>query len=249
MLNHPHRDKTTEVAFLDEYKEVGFCLVRGILDSEALRPVEERCLQILEQFSGQRFSGLDDPDLVKYLTGSREAEQFLYQEIRRHPELVDLSLNGNIASVLRALLEKQQVDLLEKIPFRIDCPMVLRELAVWHQDVHYVKGATETITAWIPLFDAGFKEGCLLVMPGTHKLGQIPHEVNVLGKKFYPAGIFDNPVKYVEMKRGDVLFFNSCLLHSSGNNISDTIRYSIQSRYLGADAVSDEVMGKRISVQ
>jgi ectoine hydroxylase-related dioxygenase (phytanoyl-CoA dioxygenase family) len=91
------------------------------------------------------------------------------------------------------LLGKDQIDLLEKIPFRIDCPMVMRELAVWHQDIHYVKGSPETVTAWIPLFDASFKEGCLLIMPESHKLGPVAHDVPVLGKKFFPSGFLTVP--------------------------------------------------------
>ncbi len=229
-----------------QYLENGFFLAKGLIKDDAIKPVEDRCLAIVAGHAGRHFSGLADPDLISYLTGSREAEQLLYAEIRKFPELQDLSLSAKICDVVRGLLGKSDIVLLEKIPFRIDCPMVLRELAVWHQDLHYVKGASETVTAWIPMLDVSFKEGCLMIMPGSHKDGPIPHDMPVLGKKFYPSTIFDKPVRYVEMKKGDVLFFNSQLLHSSGNNIGDTIRYSIQARYLGADEQSDEVMGKRI---
>ena len=77
---------------------------------------------------------------------------------------------------------------------------------------------------------------------------QLPHEINILEKKYYPSGIFESEVRYIEMERGDVLFFHSCLLHSSGNNISDIIRFSLQARYLCADSESDASMGKRIEV-
>jgi ectoine hydroxylase-related dioxygenase (phytanoyl-CoA dioxygenase family) len=230
------------------YLDQGFILKRDLLSDSDLQSVEQRCLAIVENLSGKKFSGLKDRELTKYLIENRSAEQFLYDEIRRHPELTHLSRASSICDVIRSLLGKSEIVLLEKIPFRIDCPLVLRELAVWHQDLHYVKGSAETITAWIPLFDVSFKEGCLLVMPESHKSGPITHDVPVLGKKFYPSGIFDRPVRYVEMKRGDVLFFNSQLLHSSGNNISDEIRFSIQSRYAGADVESDAAMGSRIPV-
>jgi len=242
-------DFQSEVNAFTSYNEHGFFLARDLLVGVDLLPVEQRCLKIIEAHFGKKFAGLMDPALIDYVTTDREAEQFLYSEIRKHPELQELSLNSRITTVIKRLLRKDDIVLLEKIPFRIDCPLTIRELAVWHQDLYYVKGATETVTAWIPLFDVSFKEGCLLIMPDTHKMGPIPHNEPTLGKKFYPSDIFDRPVQYVEMKRGDVLFFNSCLLHSSGNNISDTIRFSIQSRYLGTDAESDQAMGKRITVR
>lgn len=87
-----------------------------------------------------------------------------------------------------------------------------------------------------------------MIMPKSHLNGPIEHNMNILKKKYYPESIFDNEVRYVEMKRGDALFFHSQLLHSSGNNISDRIRYSIQARYIRSSAKSDPAMGKRLDI-
>jgi|GEM_PF-1964396 len=233
----------------DSYSRNGFVLARNLLPSQSFQALENRVLSIINQFSGHSFEDLEDKDFINYISNDRDAEQHLYSEIRKYPELLEISQRDEIVSTIRHLLGKQAVVLLEKIPFRIDCPHILRELAVWHQDHYYVKGDIETITAWMPLFDVPYERGCLMIMPGSHAKGPILHDTNLLKKKFYPSTIFDRNVNYVEMKRGDVLFFHSCLLHSSGINLSDSIRFSIQSRYLGADAPSHEAMGERLKLQ
>lgn len=232
-----------------QYEKNGFFLARNLLPNSSFDALEKRSLEIVNKFSGRVFESLQDNSFMEYIASDREAEQHLYAEIRKYSELQEISLLTPMQETVCTLLDKQDVVLLEKIPFRIDCPHVVRELAVWHQDHFYVQGDIETITAWIPLFDVPYETGCLMIMPGSHTEGPIPHDAHLLKKKFYPSSIFDRNVNYVEMKRGDVLFFHSCLLHSSGINLSDRIRFSIQSRYLGADAQSHPSMGERLELK
>jgi hypothetical protein len=131
---------------------------------------------------------------------------------------------------------------------RIDLPLVTRELAVWHQDHFYVKGNRRIVTAWIPLQDTSYREGCLMVMPGSHELGYLPHTNEALGKRHYPTGIFERPVRYVEMRRGDALMFHALMLHSSSVNLSEHARLSIQARYTLLGEPTDPGMGGVIPV-
>ncbi len=230
------------------YKENGFLLTRGALSDLDFAPLVARFLELASARTGETYSKIDDPELIAKISSDRDLEMYLYDSIRRYPELVEFSLAEILTCTISKLLGGRDNVLLEKIPFRIDCPMVIRELAVWHQDHFYVKGDPETVTAWIPLQDTSFREGCLMIMPGSHSNGPITHDTTILQKKIYPSDIFDREVRYVEMKRGDVLFFHGCLLHSSGNNISDVIRYSVQARYLATSHESDPGMGKRIAI-
>jgi ectoine hydroxylase-related dioxygenase (phytanoyl-CoA dioxygenase family) len=140
------------------------------------------------------------------------------------------------------------IGLLQKIVLRIDLPLVTRELAVWHQDHFYVKGNRRIVTAWIPLQDTSYREGCLMVMPGSHELGYLPHTNEALGKRHYPTGIFERPVRYVEMRRGDALMFHALMLHSSSVNLSEHARLSIQARYTLLGEPTDPGMGGVIPV-
>ena len=55
-----------------------------------------------------------------------------------------------------------------------------------------------------------------------------------------PVGVYDLPVNIIEMKRGDVLLFNSFLLHTSNINFSNLIRYSIQIRFTSEDLANHQ---------
>lgn len=232
----------------DAYNANGFVLARGVLCDSDFSALETKFLELANARTGEAHATFSAPSLASRICEDRSLETYLYDAIRKYPELVDLSMTESLTRTVATLLGDSNLVLLEKIPLRMDCPMVIRELAVWHQDYFYVKGDVETITAWIPLQDTSFREGCLMVMPGSHSDGPISHDVNVLAKKYYPSSIFGREVRYIEMKRGDVLFFHSCLLHSSGNNISEVIRFSVQARYLSASADSDISMGKRIAI-
>jgi hypothetical protein len=230
------------------YAEDGFLLVRGGVDVEPLDTLEREILGLIAEWTGRTFTGLQDPDLATMLAGDRALEVKLYDGVRGYPWLQEFSSHPSVVDPVRPLLSGK-FGLLGKIPLRMDLPLVTRELAVWHQDYFYVKGNTDIVTAWIPLQDTPYEVGCLMVMPGSHKLGVVPHDKPLLGKKFVPSTIFERPVHYVEMKRGDMLFFNSLLLHSSSLNLSNRLRWSVQARYSRIGDPIDPGMGEVTALQ
>ena len=148
----------------------------------------------------------------------------IYNEVADLIECVELAKTDNIKFTVQRLLgEKARI--YGKIPLRIDVPLETKELAVWHQDDFYVQGAPNELTAWIPLQDTPMHMGALSVMKKSHHNGKLAHEFK-WGKKSMPVGVYDLPVNIIEMKRGDVLLFNSFLLHTSNINFSALIRFS-----------------------
>ena len=97
---------------------------------------------------------------------------------------------------------------------------------VWHTDSHPgLADARESniISAWIPLTESTIDNGCLLVVPGSHRLEHThsppPEEVTKTGIP-------------VETAQGDVVFFGNNLLHSSLDNTSDdNHRWAFNTRY------------------
>src|SRR5262249_18294524 len=98
-----------------------------------------------------------------------------------------------------------------------------------HQDWRSMQGSLDSIVVWLPLADVTAELGALEVVPASHKLGLVTSEVvNSFGKvdRFRDDEFFP-----VEAARGDVLFFSSFLVHRSGENITDSIRWSCHFRY------------------
>lgn len=92
-----------------------------------------------------------------------------------------------------------------------------------------MQGSLDSVVVWVPLADVDVKLGALEVVPGSHKLGLLTTEVvNSFGKvDRFDDGDFIS----VEARQGDVLFFSSFLVHRSGVNTTDSIRWSCHFRY------------------
>lgn len=101
-----------------------------------------------------------------------------------------------------------------------------------HQDWASNLGSKNGLTCWIPLQDLDESLGPLELCPNSHNLGLLKHTNTT------PPIIADlelaSTLEYVPvlMNVGDALFFNTMLIHRSGNNITeDRIRWSIHFRY------------------
>jgi len=97
-----------------------------------------------------------------------------------------------------------------------------------HQDWPSMQGSSDAIVLWVPLVDIDKDLGSLEVIPGSHLDGDISKSFS---DGFAWVDGNDNDFVKVELKKGDALFFNSFLVHKSGNNITDDIRWSCHFRY------------------
>lgn len=101
----------------------------------------------------------------------------------------------------------------------------------WHQDLGVLDPEaddTEIISVWVAMTDVNENNGCLVIIPGSHKQKLVQH--------CQPVHIPDDKLLLGEslpvvMKAGDALFFQKTLMHSSKQNTSDSIRWSFDLRY------------------
>jgi len=117
----------------------------------------------------------------------------------------------------------------------------------WHQEVFnidtYAPGSNINDSSWedflqvyIALDPHTLENGCLKVIPNSHKLGLLPHEdiINTFlnHKRRIPYDVMNqiyktNGIKNLIMERGDVLFFNHRFIHGSSSNNSPYQRRAI----------------------
>ncbi|MCS7061920.1 MAG: phytanoyl-CoA dioxygenase family protein [Anaerolineae bacterium] len=110
----------------------------------------------------------------------------------------------------------------------------------WHQDEIYIPTRDRSlIGAWIAIDDATVENGCLFIIPGSHRSGylfpQRPHN-NPDEFDFAPEsyGFDDSQEIPVEVKAGTVVFFNGYLLHRSRKNRSQGYRRVLVNHYMNA---------------
>lgn len=109
----------------------------------------------------------------------------------------------------------------------------LRFASPWHQDWFYWGGSNK-ISAWVALDEATPENGCLKIIPGTHRKVYVLVRVDK-GNGFVlhvpEDTIRDLPVVTVALKRGDVVFFHDLALHASHENSSGVDRWSLITTY------------------
>ncbi|KAF5293624.1 hypothetical protein FQA39_LY03109 [Lamprigera yunnana] len=106
-----------------------------------------------------------------------------------------------------------------------------------HQDLHCFsfRPANGIVGVWTAMEKVHEKNGCLFVIPGSHKGSLYKHD--------YPAvafhgviGMDDIPTVNIIMEKGDTIFFHPLLLHGSGPNHTQGFRKAISCHY--ADSMS-----------
>jgi phytanoyl-CoA hydroxylase len=106
----------------------------------------------------------------------------------------------------------------------------------WHQDEGVVTeeaDATDMLTVWFPLLDASIENGCLQVIPGTHKGGLLQHCPGPQGHGLeIPEDTLGREgARAMPMRRGDILLLNQRTAHAALPNVSEEVRWSFDLRY------------------
>jgi len=109
----------------------------------------------------------------------------------------------------------------------------------WHQDIRYWRfDRRELVSVWIALGPETVENGCLLVIPGSHRLEFDPGQFDAalfFREDYEPnAGLLASATS-VELAAGDVLFFHSRTLHAAGRNQSNVVKRSLVFTYRTAD--------------
>jgi len=113
-----------------------------------------------------------------------------------------------------------------------------------HQDLLYFPfgPADRIVASWTALEPVMRKNGCLAVVPGSHKGELLPHGdmdwdyVNIAYYGALDVGADPDRV-HLEMEPGDTVFFHPKLLHGSGRNQTKGFRRAISSHYAAAECV------------
>lgn len=119
----------------------------------------------------------------------------------------------------------------------------------WHQDARYIGLEPHNwVTAWLAVSDVNEENGCMRMVPGTHKAPLVEHvdtfdEDNMLTRGQTVPNVDEAATRPLVMKAGQLSVHHPRIVHGSGPNLSDNRRFgfAIQS-YMGGDV--EQVFGK-----
>jgi phytanoyl-CoA hydroxylase len=109
----------------------------------------------------------------------------------------------------------------------------------WHQDIRYWSfERPELISVWLALGRETPHNGCLYLIPGTHRMqfGRERLDDALFLRKDLPenAALISQEVA-AELEPGDALFFHCRTFHAAGRNLTDQTKFSAVFTFRSAD--------------
>jgi phytanoyl-CoA hydroxylase len=107
-------------------------------------------------------------------------------------------------------------------------------LLPWHQDRWTHLDRDPLITVWTALDPATMANGCVQVIPGSHRQGLInpSHPSGFLTEDQAQQFAHEDQVVYLELKAGEVVLLHNWLLHRSDTNATDIPRRAFSVCYM-----------------
>jgi ectoine hydroxylase-related dioxygenase (phytanoyl-CoA dioxygenase family) len=235
-------------AFLEQYERDGYAVLRNALSAAEVTAVNEQALGLCRGDLGSIEPWDDKPGSAAPPPVAAESDEDLLRRylcihyphkisevIHRtiaHPRLVP-ALTGvigpNVKSMQTMLFIKSEG----------------KPGQAWHQDEHFIPTRDRSLTAaWIALDDATVENGCLWVMPGSHKRGVIYPDRLQDDVRFdctaeaYGFPYTDDDAVPVAIPAGSTLFFNGYLLHRSLENSGrHGYRRALVHHYMSAESL------------
>jgi len=114
----------------------------------------------------------------------------------------------------------------------------------WHQDWFYWQGAPK-LSLWLALDDATPENGCLRLVPGSHREHFTPRSVDDghgFGLRIADEDLAGRPVVTVPVNRGSAVIFHDLALHSSCPNVNGQDRWSMIATYRDAGVLDESTV-------
>jgi ectoine hydroxylase-related dioxygenase (phytanoyl-CoA dioxygenase family) len=115
----------------------------------------------------------------------------------------------------------------------------------WHQDGQYwPMRPLATVTVWIAVDPATVENGCLRVIPRTHKGGLLPHESTdeaglALNQGLTKSAIDEESAVDIKLEAGQISLHHAMVVHGSNANLSSKRRCGYAIRYMPATSHFD----------
>ena len=232
----------------EKFRENGYSIAKSIISEKKINAVLETIFRIYLKYNpSSKLRDLQEPwnsdlfheEIIKFRKSDPKRFSLLYDSTQTSASIMELLTSELIAKYSANLLDTKNNELcITEGMIRMDAPGDKRNIAGWHQEISYLRN--NGIVIWIPLSDITPDLGPLQVCPKSHHEGELkvvqnknlPGDVSTVSvDEVGPEYIAKYSIMDVEIKKGDVLFFDTELFHRSGVNTSNRMRFSCQIRH------------------
>lgn len=217
----------------EEFERTGYTLVRGLFSTDEAERLRDHYMDVRRSGpQAHSFAGLASTDRDPLKRYPRLAQMHRWDDTS-----LQWLIDPRIDQVMTALLGRSPYAVQTMLYFK---PPGSRGQAL-HQDNFYLKADPGTcIAAWMALDRVDEANGCLEVVPGSHRWPILCTEKADTTVSFTDVTVplpSTGAAVPVEMEPGDVLFFHGALVHGSNPNVTtDRFRRALIGHYIEGDA-------------
>jgi phytanoyl-CoA hydroxylase len=226
-------------ALIEQVRVDGYAVLRDALSAAEIAEINAEAVRLCRGERGEIRHGsvaaADEPDadvLRRYLCVHHPHKlSSVVADALAHPRVVDV-----LTRVIGPNVKAMQSMLFIKAEGRPGQP--------WHQDEYFIPTRDRSLTAvWIALDDATVENGCLWVLPGSHRRGVLYPDRDQDDPRFdcsieaYDFPYRDEDAVPVEVPAGAAVIFNGYLLHRSlPNSGRHGYRRALANHYMSAES-------------
>ena len=219
-------------ADIEFFQSYGFMVIHDAIDQAAIRSgraglrdlILRRDLNniMIESVVGERFDRLSDDERL-------DSVRKLMPIIDYDARLNTLSEHPELAAVLQRIMGEPPA--LTQDMAMLKPPRIGREKP-WHQDMAYFDFPTDTtiVGAWIALDEALPENGCMMIIPGSHREGPMLHWTR-RDWQICDSDVQLGKIAAVPLPPGGCLLFHSLLHHGTPPTRSQRRRWALQFHY------------------
>jgi phytanoyl-CoA hydroxylase len=216
------------------FRDLGFIAVEGVFDAAAIAAAHDGVAKVIAD---------GDPKIIQFEPSMQKTEidparreaavRKLMGFVDAEPRLKALADGAAMLSIVRKLIGTD-VRLIQDMGL-LKPPHIGSEKP-WHQDTAYFRyqPLDKILGCWVALDPATPENGCMHVIPGSHRDGPKPHYHDRDCQLPDDAVDVEHDV-VVPLKPGGVLFFSGLLHHGTPPNSSPLRRRAMQFHYASVD--------------
>ena len=204
-----------------DYHRQGYLPGRNLLSATEAMSMRKACV---------RTCGVEIKDTPRRQANNRLKPYLLFRwaaDLVRHPAILDCveALIGPNILVFHTTVWFKEPRSANSVP--------------WHQDATYFGlEPFKHVTAWVALTPSTEEMGCVVMLPGSHRQGQLAHtdrpdpNLMVSRGQTLEINVDDSEEVSLTMAPGDVSFHHTFVVHRSDPNTSDNPRIGVGISYI-----------------
>lgn len=234
---------------IQEFHENGFLLGERIFDDDQVEKLRGELERVITESPEKPDLSLSKATHIRNLKGNPEAPVWqiiniwqtsdVFRAVTFHPTIVE-----EVAQLLDAEELRLWHDQVQYKPSEIGGP------TGWHQDSPAwpnIVPKTTQVSSWVALDDVDESNGCMSMLPGSHKWGVCGDFLSRIRCQMKSFHDLPNLYKNQELRAvlrpvraGFVHYHHALTIHGSHENISGRKRRAIANHYMTQDTVYDE---------